>query len=153
MRCRKAQHLVSADFDGQLDDAQRTALREHLADCPACGYFVDQVRRVSDALSVMQVPEPGPDFTHRFMVRLPVQQVERFSLREWLAALRPAPLAAGGLALAAGIIMAVVMSSQQRSPTPTAADPAQAVYAESFDPLPDGSAAAQYVALVEQGGR
>jgi anti-sigma factor RsiW len=153
MRCRKAQRLVSVNLDGQLDDAQRTALREHLAGCLACGRFADQVRGISDALSAMQVPEPRPHFTQRLLARLPDQQVERFSLREWSAALRPAPLAAGGLALAAGVIMAVVMNGQQRVPAPTTVDPAREVCAESFDPLPDGSAAARYVALVNAGGR
>jgi len=153
MRCRKAQHLVSADFDGQLDDAQRTALRGHLAACPACMHFADQVRGISEVLSVVRVPEPRPYFTERFLARLPDQQAERFSLREWLTALRPAPLAAGGLGLAAGIILAILMNGQQRVPAPATEPPPQDVYAQSFDPLPDGSAAAQYVALVDQGGR
>lgn len=153
MRCRKAQHLVSADFDQIMDDTQRAALRSHLAECPDCRQFADQVRGVSRWLSVLQAPEPRPSFTQRLMAKLPDRQMERSSLWEWLAALRPAPVAAGGLALAAGIIMAIVMNGEPRLPAPKTEDPAPNVYAESFEPLPDGSAAARYVALVKQGGR
>ena len=153
MRCRKAQHLVSVDFDGRLNVAQYGALHEHLTHCPACRRFVDRLRAVSSALSVMQLPEPRLGFPQRFMARLPDQPVARLSLREWVAALRPARLAAGGLGVAAGVIMAAAMNGEQRLPALQTEDPAQRVYAESFDPLPDGSAAAQYVALVKERSR
>ena len=153
MRCRKAQRLVSSDFNQRMDDAHRAAVRSHLAECPDCRRFADQVRGASRWLSVLQAPEPRPGFTQRLMAKLPDRQMEQSSLWEWLAALRPAPVAAGGLALAAGIIMAIVMNGEPRLPAPKTEDPALNVYAESFDPLPDGSAAAQYVALVNAGGR
>jgi anti-sigma factor RsiW len=153
MRCRKAQQLISADFDGQLDEARRAILHAHQADCRECEQFARQVRGISEALCAAEAPEPQADFTERFMARLPLGQRERFSVRDWLSALRPAPIAAGGLALAAGVILALIMNGQQPAAAPKAGDPLQQACAQALDPLPGGSAAAQYVALVEQEGR
>jgi anti-sigma factor RsiW len=153
MRCRKAKQLVSARKDGELDAARGVALRTHLEDCPACQQAADDWAGVSAALAVLETPEPRPGFTQRLIVRLPTRQIGRSVWSEWLEALRPAPLAADGLALAAGMLMAVWMNGEQRQPAPPPGDPTQTVYVESFDPLPDGSAAAKYLSIVTESGR
>jgi hypothetical protein len=108
---------------------------------------------MSHTLAVVAVGEPIPGFTQRLMARLPERQWSGPFSRERLRAFRPAEVAAGGLGLAAGVIMAVLMNGEQVAATARAADLTQRMYAESFDPLPGGSAAANYVAMVTEGGR
>ena len=153
MQCRKAQRFVSLDLDGRLDESRRSALRTHLRNCPDCKRFAEQLGGMSDALAVVAAPEPIPGFTQRLMARLPERQSSGPLSRERRRAFRPAEVAAGGLGLAAGVIMAVLMNGEQVAATARAADLTQRMYAESFDPLPGGSAAANYVALVTEGGR
>ncbi len=153
MRCRKAQRFVSLDFDGQLDESRRSALRTHLRKCPDCKRFAEQLGGMSHTLAVVAAGEPIPGFTQRLMARLPERQSSGPLSRERLRAFRPAEVAAGGLGLAAGVIMAVLMNGEQVAATARAADLTQRMYVESFDPLPGGSAAANYVAMVTEGGR
>ena len=57
--CEHYEELISALIDGVLDPADRPALMEHMAECPACqAYFDDQIA-MHDAMdrSELQAPE------------------------------------------------------------------------------------------------
>jgi len=153
MRCRKTQKLLSARFDGEIHGAADRTVEAHLSRCPACQRFAADLPICSQTLDVVFAPEPRSGFTERVMARLPERQSSGPLSRERLRAFRPAEVAAGGLGLAAGVIMAVLMNGEQVVATARAADLTQRMYAESFDPLPGGSAAANYVALVTESAR
>lgn len=56
--CEHYEELISALIDGVLDPADRPALMEHMADCPACqAYFDDQIA-MHDAMDRGQVQAP-----------------------------------------------------------------------------------------------
>jgi anti-sigma factor RsiW len=42
--CREAIALVTAYLDGALSQSDRSRLEDHLADCPHCSTYVEQIR-------------------------------------------------------------------------------------------------------------
>jgi len=44
MKCLKAQNLIALDVEGDLAEKQAPALRDHLAACPACAEFAQEMR-------------------------------------------------------------------------------------------------------------
>jgi anti-sigma factor RsiW len=151
MRCRKAQKLLSASFDGRLDTARQSAVDAHLSGCPTCPRFAKNLPRCSHVLNLLEFPGPRPGFTDRLMARLPERRTRRVCLREWFDSLRPAPAAAGAIALVCGVFLAISMNGEQ--PRRSAQkDPGQTLYAESFDALPSDSAGARYLVLLQETG-
>jgi anti-sigma factor RsiW len=53
------QPQLSAYYDGELSDAQRTQIEEHIAHCPACAAELRSYGKLSAALS-SQLPAPMP---------------------------------------------------------------------------------------------
>jgi len=55
MTCRELVELVTEYFEGALDEAERERFEEHLAACPGCEHYVEQMRvmrRLAHALSL-----------------------------------------------------------------------------------------------------
>ena len=67
MKCRKAQKLLSAKFDGELDTNRSADLAEHLAGCESCRQFSDRLVSSGEALALLTVSEPSTDFTDRVL--------------------------------------------------------------------------------------
>jgi len=152
MRCSKAQKLISASLDGELDEARERAARAHLAECRTCQCFAADLPRCTAALNRMTVPDVRPGFTGRMMARIPENKTVRGRWRDWLDALQPVPAGLGALALCCGVLLASLMNGQNRPTDSEPLTPGQSLYAGCFDPLPDDSVGARYVALVRQGG-
>ena len=55
MTCQELVELVTAYLDGSLPDDQRRAFDEHLAACPGCDRYLDQLRTTIDVLG--ELPE------------------------------------------------------------------------------------------------
>jgi len=151
MRCHKAQKLLSARFDGEVDGAGERAAEAHLSRCPACQRFSADLPVCSQALDAVFAPEPRPGFTERVMARLSETSPKYPRLREWFEALRPAQAAAAAVALVCGVFLATLMNGD-RPPRSAQKDPGQTLYAESFDALPSDSAGARYLVLLEETG-
>jgi anti-sigma factor RsiW len=149
MRCGKVQKMLSASFDGRLEDARQTAVEAHLSGCPACQRFADNLLRCGHFLSVLEFPGPRPGFTERLMARLPERRTGRLYLRGRFEALRPAPAVAAAVAFACGVFLATSMNGEQ-PPRFAQEDPGQTLYAESFDAFPSDSAGAQYLTLLQE---
>jgi anti-sigma factor RsiW len=52
--------LLSLYHDGELDAARSSALEKHLANCPPCVRQLQDLRRLSGRLSVIELPEIIP---------------------------------------------------------------------------------------------
>lgn len=48
--CRELVELVTDYFEGALPPARRARLEAHLAECPPCGEYLDQMRRTVHAV-------------------------------------------------------------------------------------------------------
>ena len=57
LTCKEASRLLSAELDGRLTFAQRTALRLHLALCDACTNVKAQFELIRRALASYSRPD------------------------------------------------------------------------------------------------
>jgi len=151
MRCSKAQKLLSARFDQEVEGTGDRALEAHLNRCSACQRFAANLPVCSQALDAVFAPEPRLGFAERVMARLPETPAKYPRLREWFDALRPAPALAAGVALACGIFLATSMNGEQPQRV-AKEDPGQTLYAESFAALPSDSTGARCLVLLQEAG-
>jgi anti-sigma factor RsiW len=66
IRCREMVELVTEWMEGALDADQRVAVEAHLAICPDCTAYLDQLRTtttVASALDTADAFEPVPEDT------------------------------------------------------------------------------------------
>ena len=150
MRCRNAQKLLSASFDGELDRRRDRAVNEHVIACPRCQRFASDLPEYERDLNLLTAPQRLPGFTDRLLARLPEAPTWRTQVRDWLVSLRPLPAAAAVVAFACGAAMALSLSGERGAPIADHSEPADALYAESFEALPGQSAAARYLALLQE---
>jgi hypothetical protein len=126
MDCRESQTLLAAFHDGELPDADRIRVEEHLRGCAECGRLLADLARADE---VARVPDPGPDYWDRFNARVsdridgeaeaPVVAVpppKRNWMRQQLRFLVPA-------AAAAALVVAVVRYGGQSPVAPKPALP------------------------------
>lgn len=152
MKCAKAQKLISASLDGELDEGRERAVKAHLAECRTCQCFAADLTRCVAALDRLTVPDICPGFTARMVARIPESKRVRMWWRGWLDVPQPVPAGLGALALCCGVLLAILMNGQNDPSAFERQKSGQSLYAECFDPLPDESVGARYVALVREGG-
>ena len=68
MGCDPYRELISADLDGEADDAERATLAAHLATCAGCTAFAAEVGRIHRASRVV-VADSIPDLTDAIVER------------------------------------------------------------------------------------
>jgi mycothiol system anti-sigma-R factor len=104
MRCDEVNPRLDAYLDGELAEAERAPLREHLQNCPDCGPEMAALERLRDGIRRSAPVYRAPDA---------LRSQIRFALRREAAASAPAslPRAAGWLAYAASILLAVAIGS------------------------------------------
>jgi mycothiol system anti-sigma-R factor len=103
MRCDEVRPRLEAYIDGELAEAERGRLREHLADCSECGPEAAALDRLRD-----DIRRSAPAYRAPEALRSQI----RFALRrEAVASTRVAKLAPGWLAYAASILLAVAVGS------------------------------------------
>ena len=59
--CEKCREMISCLLDDELDDADRSLVREHIAHCPECRSVYDAFCTISEQ---MREPEPLPEGLH-----------------------------------------------------------------------------------------
>jgi anti-sigma factor (TIGR02949 family) len=102
MRCDEVRPRIDAYIDGELAEAERVQLRDHLLDCPECGPEATALERLRDGIR-----QAAPVYRAPEALRSQI----RFALRrEAAASTRPA-MAPGWLAYAASILIAVAVGS------------------------------------------
>jgi anti-sigma factor RsiW len=65
MNCETSSQLISRLLDHDLSDIEQAALREHLAQCAACGKLEREQRRLNAAVGALPAPELPPDYSRR----------------------------------------------------------------------------------------
>lgn len=101
--CAEYEALVSAFLDGEVTEAERSALAEHLTGCPACQRYFDDLVAIHDAFDQEEAGVP-PDFTAAVMERVRAVPQEREEKvlpfprwRRWAALAACCAIAAAGL--------------------------------------------------------
>ncbi|MGH7064317.1 MAG: anti-sigma factor family protein [Stellaceae bacterium] len=103
MRCEEARPRLDAYIDGELGEAERAALREHLAGCGECGPEAEAVERLRAGIR-----EAAPLYRAPPELRRQIRSALR---REGGAPVATAWRAPGWLAYAASILVAVAVGS------------------------------------------
>lgn len=70
MRCRECESLVWDYLDDELPAMQRQLVAGHLASCPQCTAYYQQLRSLPAPTGQLQAVLPPPDFTARLMERI-----------------------------------------------------------------------------------
>jgi anti-sigma factor (TIGR02949 family) len=102
MHCDDVRPRLDAYIDGELAEAERVLVRDHLLDCPECGPEATAIERLRDgirrAAPVYRAPEA-------------LRSRIRFALAGEATSMRAARSAPGWLAYAASILLAVALGS------------------------------------------
>lgn len=59
--CAQIVELVTQYLEGELDEEQLRLFQEHLADCPPCTRYVDQIQVTMSQLGAVQEPDLPPE--------------------------------------------------------------------------------------------
>ena len=104
MECDEVRPRLDAYLDGELPEAERAPLRDHLQDCPDCGPEAAALERLRD-----DIRRSAPVYRAPEALRSQI----RFAIRREAAASTPAASlrAPGWLAYAASILLAVAVGS------------------------------------------
>jgi protein-histidine pros-kinase len=70
MACQDAQAHLLDYAEGELDDALRAALREHVTGCPDCRRELQEIEGLRSSLGRERVPDPGLAFWEKFPDRV-----------------------------------------------------------------------------------
>lgn len=65
--CRELVELVTDYFEGALPADRRARFEAHLAACPPCGDYLDQMRRTVQAIGHLRVDPCGPEERARLL--------------------------------------------------------------------------------------
>jgi anti-sigma factor (TIGR02949 family) len=103
MRCDEVRPWLDAYIDGELAEAERVQLRDHLVDCPECGPEATALERLRDSIRQSAPVYRAPE-TLRSQIRFALRREAAASAR----VTRPVP---GWLAYAASIFLAVALGS------------------------------------------
>ena len=93
MTCEKIQEKFADYLTGDLDEASRAAVREHILSCPACREDLENLTVVWAKLGVLPEEQPGGGLRHRFYTML--EEYKGGLEAKDRAAVRPAGLLAG----------------------------------------------------------
>ena len=103
MRCDEIRPRLDAYIDGELAEAERVVLRDHLAGCPECGSEATALERLREGIR-----QSAPIYHAPGALRSQI----RTALRQEAAAVsRTARTAPGWLAYAASLLLAVALGS------------------------------------------
>lgn len=153
MKCRKAQKLLSAKFDGEPDTKRSADLAQHLVGCEPCRRFSDRLIRSEPALALLTVSEPSADFTDRVLNRISKAEPQATGVTSWIHAIRPARAAAAVVGLCSGAVLGLSMNGDAPAQPDDQAQPADTILVRSFEFIPSDSAEARYLALLQEGGK
>lgn len=101
MRCLEPRENLSAYFDGELEEPRRAQLAAHLAECPTCQRYLDDLSRVSRLVRTDQDSHPPDGLWERIHSAALVTKAGRtLRIRGW--AVPAASIAAGFVLYMAG---------------------------------------------------
>lgn len=132
MKCGKIQKLLS---DGELSDAQRKAVDEHLEQCADCRRYRAQLEKLATGfVPLFPSVEPRSGFAGRTLARIENAGRQTSWLDRALEFVQPAPAALAAASLALGILLAIGLNGAGSGPAN--AEVQDTLFAEFFDITP-----------------
>ena len=131
--CKKQLHLIGAYVDGTAGQAEKTALRAHLAECPACDVYTRELIRTRELVQSLPELKPSPSLMPSLSTKLHEQHVGW--LQRTFGSLTPSRLRAP-IAVAACLLLAVVVGVATMGHGPATVSPSEVAEQPSFTPAP-----------------
>ena len=119
MECEDIRKHLESFLDGEVEEADRTAIQGHLAKCPECARAFRQSKRLAGVLQSWKVAEPPEDLYDRLKSGLESRE------SWWRRALTPAFAAKAALRfaeVAAIVIITLAVSRYIQKPAPAPPD-------------------------------
>jgi len=113
MDCQQAHNRIDDYLDGQVEPRMATDMAEHFKECSECADRLKEQEVLRQALRDLPVPPPSPDLWQRSMDRAVKRSKKRQRL--WNA---------GGLAIAASLLLAVAVGLVTSGPGSAPTGPA-----------------------------
>lgn len=133
MKCSDCSSLLLRRLDGRLDEPERNALDDHLAECAGCREAAAAQKEVASALASRPEAAVGPAFGERVSQRL-ARESGWFGLADWKwLSVRLAPITAL-LLVAAGV--AVEREWSQAAPSASLSSAVETVATGAGDRVP-----------------
>ncbi len=152
MNCRRAYYLLSAERDGPLEAAARTALEAHLAACPACRRVQADLAAGFAAWRAEATTVSVPDAQQEWLA---VRRRMRGADREHPASRRTFPWSGWvwrALPVAAATALAALLFFPPTAPEEAAPGPASAAVARANSVEVPGEAASTMVFVDDKSG-
>jgi anti-sigma factor RsiW len=67
LTCQELVELVTDYLEGALSTSERVRLEEHLATCPSCPAYLEQMRRTIRTLGILREDSIGPEARHELL--------------------------------------------------------------------------------------
>lgn len=143
--CKNFEEDLVLDYYGEHDGAERTRIEEHLAQCPGCRRFVDDLQRLLPNMRRRDALSQGfwDDYYRETVAKLALQDERKSCWQDFLTPLRmwmiPAfgtvavAILALGLVIGKGKITSFVDGSSANPPQEILADGNQLEFFESLD--------------------
>ena len=74
MKHKEIERLIQKKLDHEISRVELRKLQEHLARCPHCMRFSEQMMKMSKGLNQLNEFFPGPDFNARVIARLGIKR-------------------------------------------------------------------------------
>ncbi len=84
MECRGIQEKLSPYLEGMLSEADKAAVKEHLASCGACRTVLEELRKAGEVLGRLDRVEPPPWLATRIMGQIGEEVGHRRGVASWL---------------------------------------------------------------------
>ena len=123
--CEYYRELISCMLDGELDEAQRSELEEHIAECAECAAVYKAFASVSEALDE-NMQEPPENLLDNVMQRIGEKQSKKKS--PWLKLLPVAACAA--IVIFAGVKSGII-GQRNNEPKEAASNDLETAYSQS----------------------
>jgi hypothetical protein len=121
MNCRTFREHHGTYLDGLVGEAQRAAMKRHMAECASCAAHDTAVRRALLVLRNLPPIEPSPEFNARLRTRLDAIAAE--GVRPFPVRMPRWRLVGSASAIAAGLLVAVFAGGTARYKTAQSASP------------------------------
>lgn len=129
--CKKQLQLIGAYVDATAGEAEKTALRAHLAECPACDAYTRELLRTRELVQSLPELKPSPSLMPSLSARLREQHLGWF--QRTFGPLTPSRLRVP-IAVAACLLLAVGVGVVTMNHGPTTVSPSEWVEQPSFTP-------------------
>ena len=70
MKCQQIEQWLSDSVDGAISEKEKAVIEAHIATCPACRTFRNQIEQINEEARNLEAPDVSPEQSREFSSRL-----------------------------------------------------------------------------------